>query len=1083
MQRPVTKYPFLCSCLILLFACGKSREGDSVDASMSNDTITKIPITFLANLPDSAKPKTVLLENGPKPVTVQVPNGKGQFLDEITTDGKSKRIQLEPPVEVAPAMLRDAAGQLILDSIGNPFVLGEGGLSGFTAYNTDNGLPMDVIASSCTDQFGNIWFGTFGGGVSKFDGKSFTNYTTAHGLANDNVRSIILDKSNNLWFGTDGGGVSRYDGVSFITFSTANGLANDNVRCMAFDSSGNLWFGTYGGGVSRYDGKSFTTFSTANGLSSDYITCIITDRNGHLWFGTEGGGVSRYDGRKFTNYTNEQGLPAKNVRSICMDAQGYLWFGCDNGIISRFNGNQFTTYSASNGIPPYDVMACLADLKGNVWFGTNGGGAVRYDGKSFTSFSKDQGLKGVNLACMNIDKEGDPWFGTMGAGVFRYNGKAFSTFSTPQGLPNGNVLSIIKDLKGDLWFGTYGGGLSRFNGKSFTNFSTAQGFPGTKVRGVAQDRSGNLWFGVIGEGLTRYDYNSFTTFNTSQGLPSNILFSLLTDRDGYLWMGTYGGGVSRFDGKSFTSYSVPQGLCGDKIWSMAQDADGVFWFGSYGGGVSRYDGKSFTTFSKANGLTGDVVFDIHIDPSGSIWFATDEGLGFLSNQSKKHISKAIEKAQATKSVVKWLDLGSTESLFKSITIAQGLSDNLVTQVTEDGLGRIWAGTNNGISLIESKNGNPKVLRQFTSASGSPIKDVNAGHQTMYLDDKDILWIGTGSEKSGLVRFDLNAIPQAKTIPRVQLTGLRLGEAKVCWHSIRNLETAPSAMDLERDSIIMAQQEARTIGMVLSQAQRDSLRKKFIGLEFDGISPFYPLPTNLSLPYRMNSVSIDFAAIETGVNNAVRYKYILDGYGNDWSPETESTSATFGNIDEGSYVFRLKARMPQGDWSEEIVYAFTVRPPWYRTWWAYLIFGVFFVMSLVAFVRWRERKLRKEKERLEHLVALRTAEVVEEKKEVERQKKRSDDLLLNILPVEVAEELKEKGSADAKQFQQVTVMFTDFKGFTQFAENISAKELVAEIDHCFKAFDHIIGKHGIEKIKTIGDAYMCAGGLPVANDTH
>jgi adenylate cyclase len=110
-------------------------------------------------------------------------------------------------------------------------------------------------------------------------------------------------------------------------------------------------------------------------------------------------------------------------------------------------------------------------------------------------------------------------------------------------------------------------------------------------------------------------------------------------------------------------------------------------------------------------------------------------------------------------------------------------------------------------------------------------------------------------------------------------------------------------------------------------------------------------------------------------------------------------------------------------------------------------------------------------------------IAKEKQEVEKQKKRSDELLLNILPSEVAEELKAKGSADAKAFDDVTVMFTDFKGFTAIAEELSAKELVAEIDYCFKGFDNIIHNHNIEKIKTIGDSYMCVGGLPVANKTH
>jgi adenylate cyclase len=100
-----------------------------------------------------------------------------------------------------------------------------------------------------------------------------------------------------------------------------------------------------------------------------------------------------------------------------------------------------------------------------------------------------------------------------------------------------------------------------------------------------------------------------------------------------------------------------------------------------------------------------------------------------------------------------------------------------------------------------------------------------------------------------------------------------------------------------------------------------------------------------------------------------------------------------------------------------------------------------------------------------------------------EKKRSEDLLLNILPAEVAEELKAKGSTEAKLIDEVTVLFTDFKGFTQLSEKLSPKELVGEINTCFSAFDNIMQKHGVEKIKTIGDAYMAAGGLPTPNTTH
>ncbi len=103
--------------------------------------------------------------------------------------------------------------------------------------------------------------------------------------------------------------------------------------------------------------------------------------------------------------------------------------------------------------------------------------------------------------------------------------------------------------------------------------------------------------------------------------------------------------------------------------------------------------------------------------------------------------------------------------------------------------------------------------------------------------------------------------------------------------------------------------------------------------------------------------------------------------------------------------------------------------------------------------------------------------------ISKEKKRSDELLLNILPEETAEELKATGAAKAKAFDMVTVMFTDFKNFTQASELLSPQELVNEINYCYSEFDRIIMRYGIEKIKTIGDAYMCAGGLPAVNTTH
>ena len=125
---------------------------------------------------------------------------------------------------------------------------------------------------------------------------------------------------------------------------------------------------------------------------------------------------------------------------------------------------------------------------------------------------------------------------------------------------------------------------------------------------------------------------------------------------------------------------------------------------------------------------------------------------------------------------------------------------------------------------------------------------------------------------------------------------------------------------------------------------------------------------------------------------------------------------------------------------------------------------------------KEKLILHQNEILELKVEERTYELMEEKK-------KADQLLLNILPAETAEELKATGTALAKHFDEVTVFFADFIGFAKISEKLSPTDLVHEINYCFSAFDKIVSKYGVEKIKTIGDAYMCAGGLPVANQTH
>ncbi|MBI2505707.1 MAG: SpoIIE family protein phosphatase, partial [Candidatus Latescibacteria bacterium] len=194
--------------------------------------------------------------------------------------------------------------------------------------------------------------------------------TTQHGLAHNTVWSILQDREGYLWFGTVGGGVSRYDGQHFKSFTTQEGLAHNRVHSIFQDREGYLWFGTDGGGVSRYDGQTFTTFTTQDGLADNSVWSILQDQKGHLWFATDSG-VSWYDGQHFKNLTAQDEWVNNDVNSILQDREGHLWFGTWGGVV-RYDGQSFQTIQQKDGLAGSFVGPILQD-RDEWWFGTSAG--------------------------------------------------------------------------------------------------------------------------------------------------------------------------------------------------------------------------------------------------------------------------------------------------------------------------------------------------------------------------------------------------------------------------------------------------------------------------------------------------------------------------------------------------------------------------------------------------------------------------------------------------------------------------------------------------------------------------------------
>jgi len=472
---------------------------------------------------------------------------------------------------------------------------------------------------------------------------------------------------------------------------------------------------------------------------------------------------------------------------------------------------------------------------------------------------------------------------------------------------------------------------------------------------------------------------------------------------------------------NFTNFNTEQGLALSSVARGYMDKKGNLWFGTVGGGVSRYDGKSFITYSTAQGLAHNAVLSITEDKKGNLWFGTfGGGVSVLMERESAKLAKehTPNPSQEGNDNVKLDGL-----LFKNLTTKEGLADDVVYDMVEDTEGNMVFGTNLGYSVLIGGASSPlfkssstfklrgqAVWEYYNNKTGYPIKDLNTNAMCItkvglpYGTEEDIgvIWGGCGDDK--IIRFDPRAVHRNTEPPVVVIQSIRIQEENICWYNLRAWESdsksgshsggkpmpADSDPHLEwdseewdsDDSLMVAQQEIMTYGKVLSEAERDTVRQQFAEIEFDGITKFYPLPENLVLPYEYNHVTFEYNAIVTGRHFLVNYQYMLEGQDEKWSPVTKKTDVTYGNLFEGEYTFLLKAQSPEGVWCEPVTYTFIVLPPWYRAWWAYVIYGLMAIMVIWLIVWANGRRLVAQKKLLEEKVQLRTKQLNEKNQDLE-----------------------------------------------------------------------------------------------------
>jgi ligand-binding sensor domain-containing protein len=881
------------------------------------------------------------------------------------------------------------------------------GFSTMPNLTTNDGLALDVISNgdkiSLCDRNGNLWFGTGSGGVSRYDGKCFKNFTTEQGLANNIVWSIIEDKQGNIWFGTDDG-VSCYNGKVFINYNISEGLIHQAVRSITEDSYGNLWFCTEGG-ISRFDGKNFISYTAKDGLPPFNFISSFTDTKGNLWFGTQGGGVIEYKCRQ-TNYLCQKnrckhnlkvardielhrheiaqdfikistlhGLINNTIQCIYEDKKGNILFGTYGSGVYQFDADQMRepcylntckhnllikkehedhTQIISKSIRrKYDLIGpskiinhIAGDSKGNIWFATDLG-VCCYDQKRFTYFTTNEGLSNNNVSCIVEDQRNNIWFGTFGGGINLFDGKGIVNYPKNQGVITNLVTSILENESASMYFAEYKRGLTIYDGQKLSSIHLKELSENKSITSLFSSKKGVLGFGTVGNGVCFYDGNKVTNFNTTHGLIYDYVEYCLRDKHDNLWIATQKG-VSCFDGKNFRNYTTKQGLVDNNVFCLFEDSKGNVWFGTHGG-LSCYNGKFFTNYTTQQGIKNNYIYCITEDRFKNLWFATDAGACRYDGKS-----------------------------FKNFTTTDGLPNNITTQILISKEQNIVLGTNKGICLLtafRSKNSfesmNESDMQQdetsipainhlsngeldsyspnieiYNSSTGYPINDVNFGCHAMYEDSKGIIWVGTGSDKTGLVRFDYSSINKNTKPLNLKIQNIKVNQQNIGWYNLLNHQSDKKHQD---------ELEFLLLNKSLSSEERKKEIRQFGDIKFDSISRFYNLPQKLILPYHLNTITFEYAAIEPARPKIVKYQTLLEGYDEGWKDVGNKNDVTYGNLTEGTYTFKVRAANQFNVLNKPMSYTFTVLPPYYRTWWAYCLYIIVFVGIVLSYNYLNHRK--------------------------------------------------------------------------------------------------------------------------------
>ncbi|MGZ3930027.1 MAG: ligand-binding sensor domain-containing protein [Bacteroidia bacterium] len=751
---------------------------------------------------------------------------------------------------------------------------------------------------------------------------------------------------------------------NFHNYSVKDGVAQSQVYSLLQDSRGYLWMGTQGGGMTSFDGRNFKTYSVKEGLPSTKVFSMREDKHTNLWIGTMNG-LSYYNGIRFRNF-----LAGKAVREIDLDAKGNLWLATDKGIFYQKTDTDFINVSLILKDREPNIKTLMVDKSGDVWVGSDGLYRISvkngiYDELKFT---KANGFTNNTITSIKQDAAGWIWIGTYGDGAYVYDSRKFFRIDLQQELYKQTVLDFYFDDRNNVWMGTLTNGVLQYNRdtKSFGHLTTNEGLSNNHVHCITQDKSGNYWFGTSGNGVCNYFGKQFTQYDKSSGLSENYIYTMFRDSKERLWISSYDKGVDVYDSSRFRHFGAPEGFDNVKVRAIGEDNAGNIYLGTDGQGVFVYDG---TAFKPIGSLDRKFIRAIAKDKDGNLWLASATGIYKLTmGESAIVIKNFTMKEGLLRDRIACLHNDKegrlwygTESGAIGLIVndqpkdpkieLKGLTYNSIWCFAEDAGGQLWIGTDGGIAAFPLYQNNHR-LTVYNHTIGLTSSNV----YLLTFDRENNLFVGT---ETGLdyMEFDRER----------KITGIKhYGKGE----GFTGVETCKNAVFNDKDGTIWfgtinglskynpKNKVKNAVAPVTSISDVTLFNMPISQTEFKQAVGDWNAITKLVLPYDQNNIGIYFTGINFPNPDAVKYQWKLEGSGNDWSPPVSQNNVNFSNLGPGDYVFKVKACNEDGVWNKEpVTLKFSIRPPFWRSWWFITIIIATLASIIIAFFRWRVNRIR------------------------------------------------------------------------------------------------------------------------------